>query len=126
MARRCFEKLILRLTTREDEATADEESLDAESQEGRFPLFCDDLRPTNMLVDLATLRITAVLDWEFTNAMPLQFVEDVPWWLLLWNPARWISGEEEGGREEFEKRFVPRMEQFLRAVERAEARAPAA
>lgn len=37
---------------------------------GPFKLFCDDLRPQNMLVERETLRITAVLDLEFTNAMP--------------------------------------------------------
>lgn len=39
---------------------------------GPFKLFCDDLRPPNMLVDPRTLRITAVLDLEFTNSMPGQ------------------------------------------------------
>lgn len=46
---------------------------------GPFLLFCDDLRPSNMLVDPDTLRITAVLDLEFTNAMPAQFTYDPPW-----------------------------------------------
>lgn len=70
----------------------EEESLDVESRGGHFLLFCDDLRLTNMLVDPATQRITTILDWEFTNAMSSQFAEDVSWWLLLRNPARWISG----------------------------------
>ncbi|KAF3346432.1 Methylene-fatty-acyl-phospholipid synthase [Verticillium dahliae VDG2] len=37
---------------------------------GPFLLFCDDLRPSNMLVNPATFQITAVLDFEFINAMP--------------------------------------------------------
>ncbi|KAL9082060.1 MAG: hypothetical protein Q9165_008931 [Trypethelium subeluteriae] len=37
---------------------------------GRYKLFCDDFRPQNMLVNPKTLRITAVLDLEFTNALP--------------------------------------------------------
>lgn len=37
---------------------------------GPFKLYCDDLQPTNMLADPETLRITAVLDFEFTNALP--------------------------------------------------------
>ncbi|GJC92663.1 LOW QUALITY PROTEIN: phosphotransferase [Colletotrichum higginsianum IMI 349063] len=85
---------------------------------GPFRLFCDDLRPTNMLVDPETLRITAVLDLEFTNAMPAQFAEDVPWWLLLQHPAVWVG---EGKLEEFLSLFQPRKEQFLRAIERVEA-----
>jgi hypothetical protein len=57
---------------------------------GLFGLFCDDLRPTNMVANLETLRITAVLDFEFTNAMPAQFAYDPPWWLLLKQPAGWV------------------------------------
>ena len=51
---------------------------------GPFRLFCDDLQPANMLadpetLDPETLRITAVLDLEFTNAMPAQLAYDLPW-----------------------------------------------
>ncbi|CAG7558097.1 unnamed protein product [Fusarium equiseti] len=56
---------------------------------GPFIPFCDDLRPSNMLVDPETLCITAVLDFEFTNAMPAQFSYDPPWWLLLSGPEAW-------------------------------------
>jgi hypothetical protein len=41
--------------------------------------FCDDIRPSYMLIDLMTLQITAVLDFEFTNAMPAEFMYDPPW-----------------------------------------------
>lgn len=87
---------------------------------GPFKLFCDDLRPQNMLVDPDTLRITAVLDLEFTNAMPAQFAYDPPWWLLLVGPETWLQR----GRtmEAFVAAYKPRMEQFVRAIERAEAR----
>ncbi|KAI1774270.1 hypothetical protein F4818DRAFT_452333 [Hypoxylon cercidicola] len=86
---------------------------------GPFRLFCDDLRPTNMLVNPETLRITAVLDFEFTNAMPAQFANDLPWWLLLKHPAIWVG---DGKIQEFLDLFVPRKEQFTRAMERVEAR----
>ncbi|EXK77770.1 hypothetical protein FOQG_17539 [Fusarium oxysporum f. sp. raphani 54005] len=92
-----------------------------ESDEGPFRLFCDDLRPTNMLVNPETLQITAVLDLEFTNAMPAQFANDLPWWLLLKQPAVWVS---DGKLQEFLDLFAPRKEQFLRAMKRAEARSP--
>ncbi|KAF2254455.1 hypothetical protein BU26DRAFT_527563 [Trematosphaeria pertusa] len=36
---------------------------------GSFKLYCNDLQPLNMLVHPDTLRITAVLDFEFTNTM---------------------------------------------------------
>ena len=87
---------------------------------GPFRLFCDDLRPTNMLIDPDTLRITAAFDFEFTNAMPAQYSEDVPWWLLLQNPGEWLR---ESTLDEFLRRFEPRKDQFIRAVERAEVKA---
>jgi hypothetical protein len=86
---------------------------------GPFKPYCDDLQPSNMLVDQDTLRITAVLDFEFTNIMPAQFSYDPPWWLLLLGPDMWL---ENHSMEEFMARYIPRMEQFLRALERVEAR----
>ena len=86
---------------------------------GPFKLYCDDLQPSNMLADPDTLRITAVLDFEFTNAMPAQFTYDPPWWLLLLGPDMWL---ERHSMEKFLARYVPKMEQFLRALERVEKR----
>jgi hypothetical protein len=86
---------------------------------GPFKLYCDDMRPANMLAHPETLRITAVLDFEFTNTMPAQFAYDPPWWLILQSPGTWI---ERHSMEDFIIRYVPRMEQFLRALERVEAR----
>lgn len=39
---------------------------------GLFLPFCDDMWPSNMLIGPETLQITAVLDFEFTNAMPAE------------------------------------------------------
>ncbi|KAF2471052.1 phosphotransferase enzyme family protein-like protein [Lindgomyces ingoldianus] len=85
---------------------------------GPFKLFCDDFRCQNMLVDPKTLRITAVLDLEFTNAMPEQYASESPWWLLLVGPEAYLSR----GRTmaEFKAAYEPRLEQFLRAMQRAE------
>lgn len=55
----------------------------ATDDDGPFRLFCDGLRPTNMLIDPDAARITAVFDFEFTNVMPSQYSQDVSWWLLL-------------------------------------------
>jgi hypothetical protein len=63
-----------------------------------------------MLIDEETLEITAVLDLEFTNAMPAQFTYDPPWWLLLLGPDMWL---EHYNKEEFSRRYELRMEQFL-------------
>lgn len=87
------------------------------SNSGPFLPFCDDLRPSNMLVDPETLKITAVLDFEFTNAMPAQFTYDPPWWLLLSGPEAWL---DRGSMDEFREYYVPRMEQFLHALEEEE------
>lgn len=82
---------------------------------GPFKIFCDDMQPSDMLINPDTLRITAVLDFEFTNVMPAQFTYDPPWWLLLLGPDMWL---ERYTINEFMVRYVPRMEHFLRALER--------
>jgi hypothetical protein len=87
---------------------------------GPFKLYCDDMQPTNMLADPETLEITAILDFEFTNTMPAQFAYDPPWWLLLLGPDMWL---EKHSMEEFVTRYEPRLEQFLRALQRVEGRA---
>ncbi|KAH7361277.1 putative altered inheritance of mitochondria protein 9, mitochondrial, partial [Pyrenochaeta sp. MPI-SDFR-AT-0127] len=86
---------------------------------GPFKLFCDDLQPSNMLADPETLKVHAILDWEFTHAMPAQFSHDPPWWLLLKGPDMWL---ENYSMKEFLARYKPRLEQFLCALERVEAR----
>ncbi|KAJ5328690.1 hypothetical protein N7452_009080 [Penicillium brevicompactum] len=84
---------------------------------GPFIPFCDDMRPSNMLIDPETLEITAIIDLEYTNAMPAGFTYDPPWWLLLSGPERWLERCE---MEEFLSLYEPRMEQFLQALERVE------
>ncbi|KPM43197.1 hypothetical protein AK830_g3374 [Neonectria ditissima] len=87
------------------------------NDDGPFIPFCDDMRPANVLIDPETLCITAILDLEFTNAMPAQFTYDPPWWLLVSGPEVWL---DRGAIDEFVALFEPRMEQFLRALERVE------
>ncbi|EFY87339.1 hypothetical protein MAC_06574 [Metarhizium acridum CQMa 102] len=103
LARRQFARLVPKCSTHDT---------------GPFLLFCDDMRPSNMLVHPETLQITAVLDFEFTNAMPAQFTYDPPWWLLLSGPEAWL---DRGSIEEFRTLYTPRMEQFLRALEQVES-----
>ncbi|CAG9994498.1 unnamed protein product [Clonostachys byssicola] len=85
--------------------------------DGPFIPFCDDLQPSNMLVDPETFQIKAVIDFEFTNAMPAQFTYDPPWWLLLSGPEAWLDRDS---MEEFRDLYEPRMEQFLQALESVE------
>ncbi|KAH9861673.1 hypothetical protein J1614_011426 [Plenodomus biglobosus] len=77
--------------------------------------------PSNMLADPETLKVNAILDWEFTHAMPAQFTYDPPWWLILKGPDIWLGSYN---MEAFLARYEPRLEQFLRAFERVEARSP--
>ncbi|KAI9710765.1 MAG: hypothetical protein M1820_002598 [Bogoriella megaspora] len=89
---------------------------------GSYKLFCDDFRPQNMLVDPKTLRITAVLDLEFTNALPSQFASESPWWLLLVGPDMFLYRGHT--MEEFVAQYEPRLEQFLQAMRRVEKANP--
>jgi hypothetical protein len=85
---------------------------------GPFKLFCDDFRSQNILVDPITHRIKAVLDLEFTNAMPSQYASEPPWWLLLVGPDSYLLRHR--SIEEFVEAYEPRLEQFLKAMEQAE------
>jgi hypothetical protein len=89
---------------------------------GPFKLFCDDFRPQNILVDPITLRIKAVLDLEFTNAMPSQYASEPHWWLLLAGPDSYLLRRRT--MTEFIEAYEPRLEQFLRAMERVETARP--
>ncbi|KAF5612872.1 uncharacterized protein FSUBG_1102 [Fusarium subglutinans] len=56
-----------------------------------FRLWCDNLRPHNILLNEHD-HIVAALDWEFAYFAPTQFSLDPPWWLLLQLPELWPSG----------------------------------
>ncbi|KAK2764537.1 hypothetical protein FQN54_009232 [Arachnomyces sp. PD_36] len=77
---------------------------------GPFPLFCDDLRPSNVLVD-EDLRVRAVIDWEFCYAAPAQFSHCSPWWLLLGRPDTW-----DAGFDDFLAHYMCRQKIFLEAL----------
>ncbi|PGH10637.1 hypothetical protein AJ79_05351 [Helicocarpus griseus UAMH5409] len=77
---------------------------------GPFPLFCDDLRPSNVLVD-ENLRICAVIDWEFCYAAPAEFSHCSPWWLLLARPETWNAGIDD-----FLAHYMPRQKIFLEVL----------
>lgn len=58
---------------------------------------------------MGTLRITAILDWEFTNTMSAEFTHEEPWWLLLLGPDMFL---ERRSYTEFVARYEPRLERF--------------
>jgi Phosphotransferase enzyme family len=99
-----FEALIPRFVCRKENA-------------GPFKLFCDDLCPGNMLVD-DSLRVVAVVDWEFCYTAPAQFSSSPPWWLLLKKPTDWLAEE---GPEDFLEHYAPKLDIFLQMMESREA-----
>ncbi|KAK0609666.1 phosphotransferase [Bombardia bombarda] len=79
-----------------------------------FRLWCDDLRPANVLLGLGEDdTIASVIDWEFTYAAPAQFALDPPWWLLLAKPEMWRPAGVEG----WSKAYEPKLEIWLKAME---------
>lgn len=83
---------------------------------GPFRLYCDDLRPDNVLVD-PKVGVTGVIDWEFAYAAPVEFTYAAPWWLLLERPEDW-----ELDLNQFLMRFMPRFRTFLDVIKDCETR----
>ncbi|OAX80133.1 hypothetical protein ACJ72_05540 [Emergomyces africanus] len=75
-------------------------------QHGRYHLYCDDLRPSNVLVTESDLRVTGVIDWEYTYVAPAEFTYSAPWWLLFESPEAWDL-------DNFMNRYRPCLELFL-------------
>ncbi|KAB8356646.1 hypothetical protein FH972_024223 [Carpinus fangiana] len=82
---------------------------------GQFKLWCDDLRPSNVLVD-DNLSVVSVIDWEFTYAAPPEFSNAPPWWLLLVEPEKHESGVDAWAEE-----YDSRLKIFLAALKEQEA-----
>lgn len=85
--------------------------------QGPFILYCDDLRPANVLVD-PEFRVRGVIDWEYTYAAPAEFTYCSPWWLLLARPESW-----EGGIDAFLAQYMPRQRVFLEVLRDCEKEA---
>ncbi|KAJ9296158.1 hypothetical protein DTO271G3_5299 [Paecilomyces variotii] len=77
---------------------------------GPFPLYCDDLRPTNVIVD-SHLNIRGVIDWEYCYAAPAEFTYCSPWWLLLKHPDDWDD------LKTFLEEFIPRHNLFIQVLQ---------
>ncbi|KAL2009498.1 hypothetical protein VTN00DRAFT_5305 [Thermoascus crustaceus] len=75
-----------------------------------FKLFCDDLRPTNILLD-ENIRIVAVIYWEYSYVAPAEFTYSPPWWLLLEMPEEWPRGISD-----WIATYQPRLETFLEVL----------
>lgn len=87
----------------------------APSSTGDFTLWCDDLRPENILLN-GTGDIASIIDWEFTYAAPTHFSLDPPWWLCLQPPHDY----DDGGLEGFIETYDDRIKTWIEAVEDVE------
>ncbi|KAJ5087331.1 phosphotransferase enzyme family protein, partial [Penicillium angulare] len=72
-----------------------------------YRLYCDDLRPSNVLVLGQDLTVTGVIDWEYTYVAPVEFTYAAPWWLLFEAPEDW-----ESDLNQFLHRYTPRLHVF--------------
>ncbi|KFZ24893.1 hypothetical protein V502_00626 [Pseudogymnoascus sp. VKM F-4520 (FW-2644)] len=81
---------------------------------GPFKLWCDDLRPANMLIN-SNLELVAVIDWEFTYSAPVEFSHAPPWWLLIEQPEFWPDGIDE-----WVTAYEPRLQTFLAVLRERE------
>ncbi|KAJ5291429.1 phosphotransferase enzyme family protein [Penicillium angulare] len=82
---------------------------------GPFHLYCDDLRPSNVLVAGDDLTTMGVIDWEYTYVAPAEFTYAAPWWLLFEAPENW-----EPDLNLFLHRFTPRLGLFLSILQSIE------
>lgn len=89
-------------------------SLPAPSGTDAFRLWCDDFRPSNILLD-KTDNTVATIDWEFAYAALTQIFLDPPWWLLLNVPEIWHTDIDD-----WTGIFELRLRTWLRAMENAE------
>ncbi|KAJ5930981.1 hypothetical protein N7466_006474 [Penicillium verhagenii] len=83
-------------------------------ENGPFPLWCDDLRPGNFLVNEAGI-IVGVVDWEYTYTAPVEFNYAPPWWLLLCKPESWDRGLDDWCTE-----YTKALQTFLEAMKQCE------
>ncbi|TPX25572.1 hypothetical protein DIZ76_011027 [Coccidioides immitis] len=82
-----------------------------QTEAGPFHLYCDDLRPSNVLTCDPDFMITGVIDWEFTYVAPAEFTYTAPWWLLLESPEAW-----ESDLNAFLARYKPHLKLFLKVL----------
>lgn len=77
---------------------------------GPFPIWCDDFRPASVLVN-EDMETVGVVDWEFSYAAPVEFSHAPPWWLLLEQPEYWPEG-----LDAWEDLFDMRLKAFINVL----------
>ncbi|KAJ9296157.1 hypothetical protein DTO271G3_5298 [Paecilomyces variotii] len=104
----CRRKFVARQLFRK--LARDKRLTDPSLEKGPFKLWCDDLRPANILLN-ESMQIVSVVDWEFTYAAPAEFSYAPPWWLLIEKPEFWPKGIED-----WKNVFDDRLKTFIKAM----------
>ncbi|KAE8352431.1 phosphotransferase family protein [Aspergillus coremiiformis] len=110
----CRQKFLARLLFRK--LARQGRLLPASTDKGPFKLWCDDLRPDSVLLNI-NHDVVGVIDWEYSYAAPLEFSCTPPWWLLLETPEKWSEG-----LESWTRKFDERLKVFLSLLRRREDR----
>jgi len=106
--RRYLARLLFRKLAREGKFTTSSTNF------GPFHIWCDDLRPSNVLIN-DNFQIVGVVDWEFTYSAPMEFSHAPPWWLLLEQPEYWPDGIEA-----WTEVYESRLQTFLKVLRKQE------
>ncbi|KAI0423387.1 kinase-like domain-containing protein [Xylaria sp. FL1042] len=86
---------------------------------GPFTIFCPDLSNFDIVADPVTGQIKALLDLEFTNAMPAAFTQDPPIWISAYSLS---TSLQRGFLPTWQKYgYKPRFDAFLTILEQVEA-----
>ncbi|KAL1884813.1 hypothetical protein Plec18167_002405 [Paecilomyces lecythidis] len=104
----CRRKFVARQLFRQ--LARDKKLTDPSLEKGPFKIWCDDLRPANILLN-EHMQIAGVVDWEFTYAAPADFSYAPPWWLLIERPELWPEGIDD-----WTDTFDNRLKTFLKAM----------
>ena len=85
-----------------------------DSDHGPFRLYCDDLRPANVLAN-KSFELVGVIDFEYSYVAPSEFTFSPPDWLVLEKPEYW-----EEGLDDWIRTYEPCLETFLRVLQQRE------
>lgn len=110
----CRDKYVARQLFRK--LSKDATFLGSNETKQQFKLWCDDLRPSSVLLDEHN-EVVGVIDWEFAYFAPASFTYDPPWWIILGKIESW-----EKGIDAFSAEFDKHVPLFLKAMEMEEER----
>ena len=85
-----------------------------DTDNGPFKLYCDDLRPANVLAN-KNFELVGVIDFEYCYTAPSEFVFSPPDWLILEKPEYW-----EEGLDDWIRNYELRLETFLHVLQQRE------